>query len=106
VAGRLSGRLYMPVGIVVAATGIWMILIRETFDFSSVFVGIGFAVVIIGALLGKFVFEPGSERAAAAIESGDQTAIRSAASRIATFGAIDTLLVLLAITVMVLKLGA
>ncbi|HEY7468397.1 MAG TPA: hypothetical protein VIC07_02540 [Acidimicrobiia bacterium] len=106
VAGRLSGRLYMPVGIVVAATGIWMILISETFDFSSVFVGIGFVVVIIGALLGKFVFEPGSERAAAAIESGDQTAIRSAASRIATFGAIDTLLVLLAITVMVLKLGA
>jgi hypothetical protein len=106
VAGRLSARLYMPVGIVVAITGIWMVLISDTFDFASVFVGIGIAVVVIGALLGKFVFEPGSERTAIAIESGDTTAIRSAAARIATFGVIDTVLVVLAITVMVLKLGA
>ena len=106
VAAGLSSRLYVPVGILVAVTGIWMVLISDTFGFGNIFVGIGFAVVVIGALLGKFVFEPGSERAAAAIEAGDSGAIKAAAGRIAVFGTIDTLLLLLAITVMVLKLGA
>jgi hypothetical protein len=106
IAAGMSTRLYMPVGILVAVTGIWMVLISDTFGFGSVFVGIGLAVVIIGALLGIFVFEPGSKRAAEAVESGDSGAIKAAAGRLAAFGTIDTLLLLLAITVMVLKLGA
>lgn len=106
VTAGLSAKLYMPVGIVVAVTGIWMLLISDAYDFSSVFVSIGFVVIVIGALLGKFVFEPGAERAARAIESGDQTAIKAASGRMAMFGTIDTLLVLFAIAVMVLKLGA
>ncbi len=107
VAGGLSSVLYMPVGIVIVVTGIWMVLISNgAFSFGSVFVGIGFAVVVIGALLGKFVFEPTSAKAAEAIESGDGDAIRATSGTIARFGALDTLLVLLAITVMVLKLGA
>jgi hypothetical protein len=106
IAAGLSSRLYMPVGILVAVTGIWMVLISDTFGFGSVFVGIGLAVVVIGALLGIFVFEPGSKRAAVAIESGDSGAIKAATRRLAAFGTVDTLLLLLAITVMVLKLGA
>lgn len=106
VTAGLSAKLYMPVGIVVAVTGIWMLLISDAYDFSSVFVSIGFVVIVIGALLGKFVFEPGAERTARAIESGDQTAIKAASGRMAMFGTIDTLLVLFAIAVMVLKLGA
>lgn len=107
VAGGLSSVLYMPVGIVIVVTGIWMVLISDgAFSFGSVFVGIGFTVVVIGALLGKFVFEPTSAKAADAIESGDDGAIKATSGRIAGFGALDTLLVLLAITVMVLKLGA
>jgi len=105
VAGRLSSRLYMPVAILLLFTGIWLVLDSDVFSFASTFVTIGFAVIVIGALLGKFVFEPGSERAAQAIEGGDQGAIKAAAGRVATFGTIDTLLVLFAITAMVLKLG-
>ncbi len=105
VTADLSSKLYMPVGIVVAATGIWMVLDSESYGFADLFVSIGFAVIIIGALLGKFVFEPGAERAALAIESGDQAAIKSAAGRMATFGTVDTLLVLFAIVAMVVKLG-
>jgi hypothetical protein len=106
VAARLSTRLYMPVGILLVLTGIWMVLDSEVFSFASVFVSIGFVVIVIGALLGKFVFEPGSEQAAQAFEAGDQSAIKAAVGRVAAFGTVDTLLVLFAITAMVIKLGA
>ncbi len=106
IAGGLSTRLYMPVAILLLATGIWMVLISEQFSFGSVFVTIGFAAIVIGALLGKFVFEPGSEKVAAAIDSGDATATRAAAGRIAGFGVLDTLIILFAITAMVIRLGA
>lgn len=106
VTGGLSTRLYMPVGILIVLTGVWLVIDGEAFSFADAFVSIGFATVVIGALLGKFVFEPGSERAAQAVESGDKGAIKSAAGRLAAFGTADTLLLLFAITVMVLKLGA
>ena len=105
VAGKLSSRLYMPVAILILITGSILVLQTESVSFGSLFVTIGFGVIIVGALLGKFVFDPGSEKAAAAIESDDQGLIRAATSRIATFGTIDTLLVLFAIAVMVLRLG-
>ena len=106
VAGSLSTRLYMPASIVILATGIWMVLISDAYSFGSLFVTIGFGMVVIGGLLGKFVFEPGSEEAAQAVESGDKGRIRSAAGRIAAFGTVDTLLLLFTITAMVLRLGA
>lgn len=105
VTGRLSTRLYMPVSILLLITGIWMVLVSETLTFADVFVSIGFAMIVIGALLGKFIFEPGSERAAQAVESGDKSAIKAAAGRIAGFGTADTLLLLFTITAMVLRLG-
>jgi hypothetical protein len=106
VAGGMSARLYMPVAILILGTGIWMVLISDVYSFANLFVGIGFAAIVVGALLGKFVFAPGSERAAAAIESGDSGAIRTATGRIAGFGVLDTLIILFTITVMVLRLGA
>ncbi|MGH8913929.1 MAG: hypothetical protein ACRDZM_05355, partial [Acidimicrobiia bacterium] len=53
VTGRLAGPIYIPAGIVLLATGIWLVLINDAYSFSSGFVTIGFAVIIIGALLGK-----------------------------------------------------
>jgi hypothetical protein len=107
VAGALSSRLYMPVSILILATGIWMVLISDdAYSFGSVFVTIGFAAIVVGALLGIFVFGPGSQRAAEALESGDSQAIRAASGRIAGFGLLDTLIILFTITVMVIKLGA
>ena len=105
VTGGLSTRLYMPVGILLVLTGVWLV-IDGPFSFADAFVSIGFATVVIGALLGKFVFEPGSERAAQAVESGDKDVIKSATGRLAAYGTADTLLLLFAITVMVMKLGA
>lgn len=100
---KLSGRLYIPAGVLILVTGVLLVLQSDAYEFSSIFVTIGFAVIVAGALLGRFVFEPGGEAAAAAVESDDAAAVRSAAGRLATFGVIDTLLVLFAVTVMVLR---
>jgi hypothetical protein len=107
IAAKLSSRLYMPAAILILATGILLVLGSEgAFSFGSTFVTIGFAMIVVGALLGIFVFDRGSERAATAIEAGDETAARSATGRLAAFGVLDTVLLLLTITSMVLRLGA
>ncbi len=102
----LSGRIYIPAGILVALTGIGLVLDSDgAYSFGNTFVGIGLGVVIIGALLGSLVFGPGAKKAAAAVETGDQAQIRRAVSRLAGWGLVDTLLLLVAITAMVVKLG-
>lgn len=96
--------LYTPAAILLLLTGIWMVL-DGPYTFGDTFVEIGIAVVIVGALLGMLVFGPQGRRAAEAVEAGDQTA-GSLQRRLTAFGVLDTLLILLAITVMVLRLGA
>lgn len=105
VTTQLSNRLYVPAAVVLLATGIVLVTQDDRFGFGSLFVTIGYGMIIIGALFGKFIFEPGGERAADAIESGDQGAIKTAVQRLAAFGTIDTLLLLFTITAMVLRLG-
>jgi hypothetical protein len=97
-------RIYTPVGILVLVTGIVLVLNSDgAYSFGSLFVTIGFAVVIIAIILGVAVFTPGAEKAAEAIESGDRGRIAAATGRLARYGVLDTLLVLFAITVMVLR---
>lgn len=104
--GNLSRPIYIPAGVLIVVTGVSMVLITDSYSFSDTFVIIGFLVVVTGAVLGNVVFEPNSERAASAAESGDRPGLRAAATKLATFGSIDTALILLAITVMVLRLGS
>jgi hypothetical protein len=83
-----------------------MVLLVDAYGFGTLFVTIGFVMIVVGALLGIFVFDRGSERAADAIEAGDEAASRSATGRLAAFGILDTVLLLFTITAMVLRLGA
>jgi hypothetical protein len=106
IAAKLSSRLYMPAAILILITGIWMVLLDDAYGFGTLFVTIGFGMIIVGAILGILVFDRGSQQAATAIESGDQAAIRSVTGRLAGFGVLDTLLLLFTITAMVLRLGA
>lgn len=101
VTAALSARFYMPAAILIVLTGVIMVALKDDYGFSATFVSIGFAMVIVGALLGKFVFEPGGEAAAEAVESGDQSRIRAATGRLAAFGTVDTLLLLFTFTAMV-----
>lgn len=103
VAAKLGNRVYVPASIVILITGIFLVLGADEYDFGTRFVTVGFAMIVIGAVLGVAVFEKGSERAAEAIESEDQGRIKASVSRLTAFGALDTLLLLLTITAMVTR---
>lgn len=105
ITSAMASRLYVPTAILILITGVLMVLDNDAYGFGSLFVTIGFGMIVVGALLGQFVFGPGGEEAADAVESGDATAIRSAVGRLTRFGMIDTLLLLFTITAMVLRLG-
>jgi hypothetical protein len=104
IAGRLSTVLYMPAAILILLTGVFMVLQSDVYSFGSLFVTIGFITILVGALFGKFVFDPVSKRAADAIDAGDTGRIKATTGRLATFGVIDTILILVTISVMVLRL--
>lgn len=105
ITSAIASRIYVPAAVLILVTGVLLVLESETYGFGSVFVTIGFGMIVIGALLGQFVFGPGGDAAADAVESGDGVAIRSAVGRLTRFGLIDTLLLLFTITAMVLRLG-
>ena len=100
----LASRLYMPAAILILITGILLVIENEAYGFGSIFVTIGFAMIVVGAVLGMVVFGPGGDAAAEAVESGDEARIRSAVARLTRWGLIDTLLLLFTITAMVMRL--
>ncbi|MGB7861341.1 MAG: hypothetical protein WBM90_12650 [Acidimicrobiia bacterium] len=102
-AAGLSKKLYMPAAILLLITGIWMVVRIDAYSFGSLFVTIGFVMIVVGAILGIVIFGPGSEAAADAVESGDPGRIKAAASKLATWGTVDTLLLLFTITAMVIR---
>lgn len=104
VTSVFSKRLYMPAALLILITGIALVIESDVYGFGSTFVTIGFGMIILGALFGILIFDPGGERAAEAVESEDQGKIRSAVSRLTAWGLVDTLLLLFTITVMVLRL--
>lgn len=107
IAAKLGSRLYMPVGLLLLASGVGLVLTSEgAYEFSDLFVSIGFAVIVLGAVLGMAVFAPTGFRAAEAFDRGDEATARAGTRRLAGFGALDTLLLLFAIVVMILRLGS
>jgi hypothetical protein len=104
VTAELSRRLYMPAAILILLTGVALVLESEAYGFGSIFVTVGFGMIIIGAILGIVVFGPAGESAAEAVESEDHPRIKSAVSRLTTWGLVDTLLLLFTITAMVIRL--
>ncbi len=102
----LWGRiLYMPASIVILATGIALVLDSDAYEFSHAFVSIGFAAVIIAAVMGMVVFAKGGEQASAGFNSGDDAAGHAAVKRMMPWGVLDTAILLLAIVAMVAKWG-
>jgi len=60
---------------------------------------------VLGALLGITVFGPGIRRLVAAIDAGDSAAEHAANNRLAAFGMLDSLVLVVAIVAMVAKWG-
>jgi hypothetical protein len=88
----------------VADRDILLVLHSDAYGFGTTFVTIGFGMIVIGAIIGIVVFGPGGDAAAEAVESGDQSRIRSAAARLTRWGLVDTLLLLFTLTAMMLRL--
>ncbi|HEY7564283.1 MAG TPA: hypothetical protein VIA81_05100 [Acidimicrobiia bacterium] len=103
---KMSGPLYGTAAVVILATGIYLVLSSDSFTFGSVFVGIGIAVLVIGGVLAGLIFTPTTKRAITAFSAGNTSEGRSLMTRFATFGTIDTLLVVVAVLAMVAKWGA
>jgi uncharacterized membrane protein len=103
VAAKLGNRVYVPASLVILITGISLVLRDDAYGFGTRFVTVGFAMIVIGAVLGVVVFERTSKVAAEAIESGDDPRIRVAITKLGAFEALDTLLLLLTITAMVTR---
>lgn len=103
VAARLGNRVYMPAALVILATGILLVIGADEYDFGTRFVTVGFGMIVVGSVLGVVVFDRGSNRAADAVEGGDRAVIGRAVGRLAAFGALDTLLLILTIAAMVTR---
>jgi hypothetical protein len=101
----MATRLYVPAAILILVTGVLMVLDDPAYGFGTLFVTIGMGMIVVGAVLGQFVFGPGGVAAAEAVESGDGEDVRRSAGRLTRFGLIDTLLILFTITAMVLRLS-
>lgn len=100
------GRMYFPpAAIVLLLTGILMVTDSNVFEFKHAFVIIGIAVVIIGAVLGARVFDPLAKRAQQAHADGDEGALASVYARFRAMGALDLLLLVIAVMAMVTKFG-
>jgi hypothetical protein len=100
----LARRLYMPAALLILLTGVLLVLQSDAYGFGDLFVTIGFAMIVVGAILGIVIFGPGGEAAAAAVETEDVSRIRSAVAKLSAWGVVDTLLLLFTIAAMVLRL--
>lgn len=99
---HLGRRYYNVAGGLIGVTGAGLVL-ETGYDVSAGFVGVGIGVIVVGALLGIFVFTGLAERQAAALRAGDADAARPLGARIAGFALLDTALVLTAVATMVTK---
>lgn len=99
-------RIYSPAAVILLITGIFLVLDNSSaYEFSDPFVSLGFVMVIVGAALGILVFGPRGEKAAGAIEAGDDTEVQRQTTTLMQFGILDTVLLLVTIWAMVSKWG-
>lgn len=103
--GAMARVLYNVAGIAVLVTGVLLVVDSDGYEFSDAFVSVGFAAVIIGAVLGMAVFGPGTRKLSDAIHRNDASAERSLTSRLTAFGILDTLVLVVTIVAMVAKWG-
>lgn len=97
---------YMPVAIITLLSGVGLVLNSGgAFGFGDPWVSFGFLAVIVAAILGPTRFLPLSEAIATGYESGDVPAAEAAVKQITMWSTINTLLLVVAIVLMVVKPG-
>jgi hypothetical protein len=106
VAAEAGAKYFNPAGILTALSGIGLVVTSDVYDWGDAFVSIGLAVVIASALIGAIVHRPGAAKTIAALESGDRVTAAAEGKRAAIWGAVTSVLLIVAVVVMVLKTGA
>lgn len=97
--------IYAPAAVLVLVTGIWMVAIsNEVYRFESLFVVIGFGMVVIGVYFGNRIIGPLSLKAAGLRARGEDAG--PVYGRLRTFGLIDMILLLITFAAMVGRWGA
>ncbi|MEZ5175109.1 MAG: DUF2269 family protein [Acidimicrobiia bacterium] len=104
-ATRASNRI-MPVAALMALVfGIWLVIDSPAWEFSDLFISIGFLVIIVGIVMGVFVLTPQGKRLNALVESNgyDDPQAGVIARKIEMAGHFQTLLVTVGMFAMVFK---
>ena len=96
--------IYAPAAVLVLVTGIWMVAIsNEVYRFESLFIVIGFGMVVLGLYFGNRIFGPLSLKAAGLRAQGEDAG--PVYARLRTFGLIDMTLLLITVAAMVGRWG-
>ena len=99
--------IHTPAAIAVFITGFGLVGLSEgAYGMTAPFVVVGIIVVVLGAVLAMSVLGPNGRRIASAYEEGDNALAETVARRSSVIGWVDTLLLVFATLVMVLRWGA
>lgn len=98
----LGERYYGVIGALIAISGV-LLVIDGDWSWSSGFIWVGVAVVVLGGVMGVAVFGPIAKRRLAALESGDTATAAQQLKRLIPFGLLDTVVILIAVLAMVHK---
>jgi hypothetical protein len=101
----MSRVYYNVAGVVVLLSGVGLVLVDSPYEFSDVFVSVGFLAVIVGLVLGVLQFGPGTRALVGAIDDGDEAAEHRLTNRLALVGMVDSLVLVVAIVAMVARWG-
>ena len=102
--GRTSSRIMPIAGLMTLGFGIWLVL-DSAYEFSDIFVSIGFLVVIVGFGIGLGFLTPGAKKLDTLVaEQGiDSSEANALAHRLAKGDHVMTGIVFLAMVVMIFK---
>ena len=98
----LGMRYYNAAGGLIAVSGVLLVLDGD-WSWSSGFIWVGIAVVVIGGAMGGLLFAPQSQRRSAALASGDDAAAAATLRTIIPAAVLDTALILTALLAMIDK---
>jgi uncharacterized membrane protein len=102
-----ADRLMGPASLITLVFGIWLVFDSASWDFSQLFVSIGFAVIIAAFAVSMFLMRPRSNDIKAAIAENGITDDKAMADMkaLGNLAHVQTLLVTIALVVMVVKPG-
>lgn len=100
----VAGNLFAAAGIVTLAAGVWLVLRVDAWDFDQAWISIGFAGVLLGAVLGMAFYAPQTRALIGELEAGSPAAgLRG--RRIALVSTIETVILVVVVWAMVFKPG-